>query len=262
MPNELHSLVVDEISLVDHPCCAEIDPRTGRKIKRATIALKKRDSDDESPVKQSTNKEYTRMQDFEAVIKSARTRDELCAAVRVEAEARVAKKGGSESLSEAEARVWRKHPEAVAKYEALPLPVFKRERPMIRITKAEALLDQKARQVMRRNPTTSYPQACSEVLLKEPGLYSQYCNEMAAGQLFDVPDPVSKSDGGDSECENCGGSGMVGNKTCPACDGDGVAEPDADDTEEAKKRLLRKLDSMDDLERRILRVEAAVKKRF
>jgi hypothetical protein len=44
MANNLESLVLEEVSLVDNPSCAEIDPRTGRKVPRATVALTKRDS--------------------------------------------------------------------------------------------------------------------------------------------------------------------------------------------------------------------------
>jgi hypothetical protein len=44
MPNNLRSLELEEISLCDFPSNSEIDPRTGRKIARATVALKKRDS--------------------------------------------------------------------------------------------------------------------------------------------------------------------------------------------------------------------------
>jgi hypothetical protein len=32
MPQILNDLEVSEVSLVDHPCCAEIDPKTGRKV--------------------------------------------------------------------------------------------------------------------------------------------------------------------------------------------------------------------------------------
>jgi len=44
MANNLESLVLEEVSLCDFPSNAETDPRTGRKIPRATVALRKRDS--------------------------------------------------------------------------------------------------------------------------------------------------------------------------------------------------------------------------
>jgi hypothetical protein len=45
MPNILRDLTVDEVSLVDNPANSEIDPLTGRKIPRATVAVWKRDAD-------------------------------------------------------------------------------------------------------------------------------------------------------------------------------------------------------------------------
>lgn len=43
MPQQLTSLQVNEVSLVDKPANAEIDPATGKKIPRAVVALFKRD---------------------------------------------------------------------------------------------------------------------------------------------------------------------------------------------------------------------------
>lgn len=43
MPNQLSHIHLDEVSLVDHPANAEIDPVTGQKIPRAVVALWKRD---------------------------------------------------------------------------------------------------------------------------------------------------------------------------------------------------------------------------
>lgn len=48
MPNILSDLVIGECSLVDHPANSSIDPRTGRKVERAVVALYKR-ADDELP---------------------------------------------------------------------------------------------------------------------------------------------------------------------------------------------------------------------
>jgi hypothetical protein len=262
MPNILHSLVVDEISLVDHPCCAEIDPKTGRKIKRAVVSFFKRDdTGDELSTFKSTNKESPYME-FEQLLKSAKTRDEVVAAVRQKAAERVAKRGGNESLSEAESRVWQKFPFAISKYESLPKQAAKREEPLIRITHAEAELDSRARRVVKRDKV-SYPQACSQVLTEDPSLYAKYCEEMSRGEVYPVPDAIGKSNGGDdeddAECPTCHGTGKVGGgRVCPACDGSGEAELG---DEEAKKALLRKLDEIDNLERRILKVEADVKVR-
>jgi hypothetical protein len=47
MATELHSLVVDEVSLCDTPANSSIDPKTGRKIRHAMVALWKRDSGEE-----------------------------------------------------------------------------------------------------------------------------------------------------------------------------------------------------------------------
>jgi len=44
MANNLESLELEEISLVTFPANAETSPKTGRKIPRATVALRKRDS--------------------------------------------------------------------------------------------------------------------------------------------------------------------------------------------------------------------------
>jgi len=43
MANQLTELKVSEVSLVDRPANAEVDPKTGKKIPRATVALWKRD---------------------------------------------------------------------------------------------------------------------------------------------------------------------------------------------------------------------------
>jgi RecJ-like exonuclease len=101
------------------------------------------------------------------------------------------------------------------------------------------------------------------VLLKEPKLYAQYTREAAAGELFDLP--VNKSDGGGEEdCAECSGTGTVSGRVCESCNGFGTVEPDADDeekTEKAKAALIAKLESVDDLERRILKLEAGLKRR-
>ena len=47
MPNLLHDLTVDEVSLVDRPANSEINPKTGHKIERARVVLYKRDAEDD-----------------------------------------------------------------------------------------------------------------------------------------------------------------------------------------------------------------------
>jgi hypothetical protein len=197
--------------------------------------------------------------EFTEVLKQCKTRQDVAAAVLDEAKQRVIKKAGGESLAVAESKIWKKYPQAVERYESLPVPVAKRSQPTVRVTKSEILLDEKSRRLQRLNPGMSYPSACSAVLLKEPELYAQYTREAAAGELFDMP--VNKSDGGGEEdCAECSGTGTVGGRVCESCNGFGTVEPDADD-EETKKRLLRKLESVDDLERRILKLEAGLKRR-
>ena len=51
MPQKLNALTVNEVSLVDNPSCAERDPRTGRLVKRATVAFFKRDAPAYVPAK-------------------------------------------------------------------------------------------------------------------------------------------------------------------------------------------------------------------
>src|ERR1017187_5024963 len=107
MPNQLHELTVDEVSLVDHPSCAETDPLTGRKVARATVAIWKRDNSQghEGPNQQSV-KETTKMSKFKQILKSATSREQITAAVVQKAE-KIAKKQGI-SLEKAEAKAWGK----------------------------------------------------------------------------------------------------------------------------------------------------------
>jgi hypothetical protein len=59
MPQNLTDLEINEVSLVDRPANAEIDPATGRKIPRAVVALWKRDSQRNSQDGEPVQKEET-----------------------------------------------------------------------------------------------------------------------------------------------------------------------------------------------------------
>ena len=184
MPHVLSSLEVSEISLVDNPASAgpEIDPLTGRPVARAVVALWKRDSTDTSEQIRKGKK-----MKFEQVLKSAKTRDEIVAAVEEKAR-RIAKRDGIGDDASL-VRAWQEHPEAQAAYEAAPLPVAKKaERRMIKTTVAEAELDKRARKRMRKTGQ-SYPQAVSSELNEDPGLYDKYQKELAAGATITVPEP-------------------------------------------------------------------------
>jgi len=225
MPHELSSLEVFEVSLVDHPASAgpEIDPRTGRPVARARVALFKRDAD--------TNNKKERKMGFKTILKAAKTRDEIVAAVEDKAR-RIAKRDGI-SDDAARARAWNEHPEAQAAYEAALKPVAKKaERRMFKATAAEAELDKRARKRMRKTGQ-SYPQSVSSELNEDQSLYERYEKELAAGATYMVPEPhyldipasnsdrmLSKrslSDGYDAKSDD---------SECPECDED-VDEDDA-----------------------------------
>src|SRR4051794_10390837 len=91
MPNELHELHVDEVSLVDVPANSSIDPKTGRRRRHAVVALFKFDASGDE--QDRTDKRGEPTMKFEEVLKSATTRDQIVAAVRQEA-VEIAKRGG------------------------------------------------------------------------------------------------------------------------------------------------------------------------
>ena len=187
MPNELHSLTVDEISLVDNPSCASTDPRTKKKVRHALVAFYKRDNDPRTS-DQKENYMFSRILKSETV-----TRDQLVAAVQKRASEIATEHDCSVAI--AESIIWKEHPELVAKYEATPKSVNPRRpaRQMCHdVTEAEIELDTRARKIMKRDGL-QYPQACSKVLTDDPGLYTRYCAEIAAGQTFTAPEP-SRSD--------------------------------------------------------------------
>ena len=107
MPQVLSSLEVSEISLVDNPANAGpgIDPRTGRPIARARVALWKRDSDTKH-----TNHEGAKdgiQRDFEVGEDTRRNRR----GGRGRKARRIAKRDGIGDDA-ALARAWNEHPEA------------------------------------------------------------------------------------------------------------------------------------------------------
>jgi hypothetical protein len=190
MPQEITDLIVNEVSLVDFPACAEIDPRTGKRIPRARVALFKRDTSTTEHLtdKSKSEREVQGSMELVEILKSSTaTREQIANAVRREALARVEKRGGS--LEEAEAAVWRKHPEAALAYDKAALPVVKQAEPkMTRLTAAEIELDRRAR-LRIRTRGISYPQACSEELLSDTSLYDRYQRELAAGTTHAAPEP-------------------------------------------------------------------------
>ena len=232
MPNILHELIVDEVSLVDHPSCAEIDPRTGRKRDRAVVAFFKRDGD---LAKNNNRKEQPKMSKFERILKSGTaTRDQICQAVAKKA-LKIAKRAGTEVNSEIHEQVWS---EAYAAYEAAPLPVVRKAAPpLVQTTAAEVELDKRARVIAKRDGI-GYPQACSKVLTADPSLYKQYVDELAAGDTFTAPDPskldvpldyflkVAKAAEDDGVCHNCDEAVDDDDEYCSSC-GASLAEQHA-----------------------------------
>ena len=59
---------------------------------------------------------------------------------------------------------------------------------MASVTSAEALLDTRARKIMKKDPTVGYASACSRVLMEDPSLYQKYEQELAAGRTYTVPE--------------------------------------------------------------------------
>jgi|ERR1035437_8593110 hypothetical protein len=122
MPNILHSLIVDEVSLLDAPSNASTDPCTGRKTAHARVAFYKRDTGDP----RTNNQKEQHM--FSRILKSDNvTRDQIVVAVQKRA-AEVAQGKGC-SVSAAEAAIWREFPELMAKYESAPKPINPRREP-------------------------------------------------------------------------------------------------------------------------------------
>lgn len=230
MPNELHSLTVEEISLVDNPSNASIDPRTKRKTRHAVVAFYKRDNEPR------TNDQKEQFM-FERILKSETvTRDQIVEAVTKRATEIATEHDCSVAI--AERIVWEEHPELVAKYESAPKAVnpHRPARQMCHdVTEAEIELDTRARKIMKRDGI-QYPQACSKVLTDDPSLYTKYCDELAAGQTFTAPEP-SRSDvsvdyfrkraaeaEGDGVCAECDAPVDADDAYCAACGSDLAAQ--------------------------------------
>jgi hypothetical protein len=224
MPNILHALIVEEVSLVDHPSNAEIDPRTGRKRDRAVVAFFKRDGD---LAKNNNRKEQPKMSKFERILKSGTaTRDQICQAVAKKA-FKIAKRANTEVNSEILAQAWSDG--AYEAYENAPVPAARRPAPpLVQVTKAEVTMDSLARKKMSTDGL-QYSQACSKILTENPSLYSQYCRELAAGETVTAPDP-SKLDVGleyvikrgaqaqeDGVCSRCDEAVDDGDSFCASC---------------------------------------------
>jgi hypothetical protein len=188
MPNQLRDISIDEISLVDAPANALTDPATGRKVPLSTVALYKRDSTAD-PLKEGK---------MELTLKQIRksdnltfSRESIATAIRNKAAKIAAKKGIS--IEKAEARVWRKHPEAHRAYENAATPVAKAaERRAAMVTEAEGELDSRARKRMKRTGE-SYAKACQHELEQDPSLYEKYEKESVNGATFAVPEPPEYS---------------------------------------------------------------------
>jgi hypothetical protein len=235
MPNVLEDLVIDEISLCDRPANASVDPRTGRRTPRATVALFKRDSSgDPSAAKErelaarrnlldrcaafdgeveaikkrlsarrakpkmkddpggqavDPTKKETNNMSLKRILKSAvRDRASITEAVIAKAQKVAAKKGISREL--AEAKIWkRRGGEAQESYESAPAGKPKRpEQKMMKVTSAEADLDERARKRMKKNAGMSYAKAVTEELMADPDLYNRYEAELRSGSsVYEVP---------------------------------------------------------------------------
>ena len=161
---------------------------------------------------------------FKEILKSAKTRDEIVAAVEEKAR-RIAKRDGIGDDASL-VRAWQEHPEAQAAYEAAPLPVAKKaERRMIKTTVAEAELDKRARKRMRKTGQ-SYPQAVSSELNEDPGLYDKYQKELAAGATITVPEPQYLNTQPDADKFTRKRASDDDGEECPRCEED-VDDDDA-----------------------------------
>jgi hypothetical protein len=185
MPTEIRNLRINEVSLVDNPANAEVDPRTGQKIPRATVAIWKRDDSDstgDKPIRKENNMELPKLKE---ILKSDNpARAQICGAVRRKA-AKVAKKKGI-SIEKAESLVWRKNPEAMVAYDAAPAPVFKRAPRFALVTKAETTLDARTRKRMKRTGE-SYPAALRAELEADPVCTRNTSARRSTAQLSPSP---------------------------------------------------------------------------
>jgi len=223
----IEDLQVSEIACVDFGANSErID---GKRVEHARIALYKRH------LEEITNMPATLMEILKG--DAACTRVSISAAVDDEA-ARLVRKRGMSS-TEAVNKVWwtpgpnGRTPAEV--YDSMPEPIQRQPvRKMIKVTAAEAELDRRARKRMRKTGC-DYATAHGQELLADPGLYRQYEKESAAGQTYEVPQPVEyldppmlksakrKDDPGtvaasdDDECPKCGEDVDEDDNFCSNC---------------------------------------------
>jgi hypothetical protein len=176
MPNEIKYLVIDEVSFVDKPANSEVDA-SGQKQNRAVVAIWKRDSSKEG-----------KPMGLKKIMKSANvTREQICTALREKA-VKIARRDGI-SIDLAEAKVWRKNPEALELYERVARPnPPKRERRFANQTHAEAVIDNLARKRMKRTGE-SYANAVRSTLDNDPSLYDSYQKEMEQVATYLLPEP-------------------------------------------------------------------------
>jgi hypothetical protein len=228
MPQILRDLEIEEVSLVDAPACSEIDPRTRARVKRATVALFKRDSNSSA----NDKIEQEKPMGLKTILKSAtRTREQIADAVERKA-TKIAKRQRI-GMDAARARAWRDHPEAQLAYEQTQKAAPKRtDKRTFQCTQAEADLDDRARKRMRKTGET-YARAVSKELEADPGLYDRYQKELEAGKTYLVIEPedmrgqageaermyMQKADDGD-ECPECEEEVEASDKFCRSCGAD------------------------------------------
>jgi hypothetical protein len=175
----------------------------------------------------------------------ATSRRGLEEAVLAKAE-KIAKRNGI-SRDEAERQVWAEDGVTEA-YEQLPVGRPQaRERPIVKATAAEGVLDERARKRMKRTGCT-YAKACSDEVMADPSLYQRYEKEIAAGMTYDVPQPpeylelpsltgdqsmskrgIRKDDpsGAYDECPECSEDVDEDDRYCSACGASLTTKPAA-----------------------------------
>jgi hypothetical protein len=243
MPQRLASLKIDEVSLVDAPANSEVDPYTGKKVRRATVAIIKRDTrtglqrlgdrvnalgDGITKLKftqdihTKSKKGKKKMSLKKVLINKSATRQDLNAAVSRQAE-KIAKRQGIRQ-EVAEGRIWNTLYTKVGQDESEAARAHPEPKTFL-ATPAEAELDKRARKLMKRNPALSYAGAATKALEQDPSLYTRYNDELNSGQTYPVPqqpeylDITTKQDNLDGEetCPNCGEEVEEGDQFCSAC---------------------------------------------
>jgi len=276
MPQKLDSLKVNEVSLCDFPANASIDPRTGKKIAHAVVAIKKRD-DTYTPIRVRAQRLSDAVRKNERTLAEALSKSKKCkedgqdrneqllqrrkkkmpklktilksSAVEsspvftrddlyqaVEKKARKVALKKNISPELAESRIW----ESIYKTSSLmDPPELRREPKMMRVTKAEAELDKRGRALMKSNPGLGYAQACSAALQADPALYTKYTKEISTpGATYLVPE-ASQPDF--SEIGKLASGDSDDEDDCPQCgedvdDGDKFCAACGADLKKSKRR--------------------------